>query len=124
MTRTGRLLGQKLVELGEEKRPGGLVAREQVVVSREQHEAAPGDQRGQLACGHQIGGGGIRQTPPDEQPGSTPTVHVESTQASYEAALAGGARSVRPPTTVMEGVCVALVEAPGGVLIGFSGPTD
>ena len=70
------------------------------------------------------GGGGIRQTAPDEQPGSTPTVHVERTRASYEAALAAGAESVRPPTKVMEGVCVAVVRAPGGVLIGFSGPTE
>jgi uncharacterized protein len=70
------------------------------------------------------GGGGIRRTPPDEQPGATPTVHVENTQASYAAALAAGAQSVRSPTKVMDGVCVALVRAPGGVLIGFSGPTD
>ena len=70
------------------------------------------------------GGGGIRQTPPDEPPGSTPTVHVENAQASYEAALAAGARSVRPPPKVMDGVCVALVSAPGGVLIGLSGPTE
>ena len=70
------------------------------------------------------GGGGIRQAASDEQPGSTPTVHVENTQASYDAALAAGAESVRPPTAVMPGVCVALVRAPGGMLIGFSGPTD
>ena len=35
-------------------------------------------------------------------------VHVENTQASYDAALAAGAESVRPPTKVMAGVCVAL----------------
>jgi uncharacterized protein len=70
------------------------------------------------------GGGGIRQTAADEAPGSTPTVHVENTQAIYDAALAAGAEAVRPPTKVMDGVCVALVRAPGGVLIGFSGPTD
>jgi uncharacterized protein len=70
------------------------------------------------------GGGGIRETAPDEVPGSTPTVHVEITQATYDAALAAGAEPVRPPTKVMEGVCIALVRAPGGILIGFSGPTD
>ena len=69
------------------------------------------------------GGGGIRSTAAGEAPGSTPTVHVEDTQAAYEAALAAGAETVRPPTKVMDGVCVALVRAPGGVLIGFSGPT-
>jgi uncharacterized protein len=70
------------------------------------------------------GGGGIRQTAPGEAPGSTPTVHVEDTQAAYDAALAAGAESVNPPETVMEGVRIAMVRAPGGVLIGFSGPTD
>ncbi len=72
----------------------------------------------------EAGGGGIRQTGPEEVPGSTPTVHVENTQAAYDAALAAGAQSVRSPTKIMEGVCTALVLAPGGVLIGFSGPTD
>ena len=71
----------------------------------------------------ETGGGGIRQAPPDEQPGSTPTVHVEDTQAAYEAALRAGAESVSPPAHVMDGVCIAMVRAPGGVLIGFSGPT-
>lgn len=72
----------------------------------------------------QSGGGGIQQTAPGEAPGSTPTVHVEDTQAAYDAALAAGAESVNPPETVMEGVRIALVRAPGGVPIGFSGPTD
>lgn len=72
----------------------------------------------------ETGGGGIRETAPNEAPGSTPTVHVESTQQTYERALAAGAESIDPPTKVMEGVCTALVRAPGGVLIGFSGPTD
>ena len=69
------------------------------------------------------GGGGIRQTTPDETPHATPTVHVEDTEATYAAALAAGATTVQPPTKVMPGVCVAMVRAPGGVLIGFSGPT-
>ena len=72
----------------------------------------------------EAGGGGIRHTAPDEAPGSTPTVHVEHTQSAYDAALAAGAESVNPPTVIMAGVCTALVRAPGGVLIGFSGPTD
>ena len=69
------------------------------------------------------GGGGIRRVAADERPGSTPTVHVRDTQAAFDAALAAGATEVQPPTNVMEGVCTALVRAPGGVLIGFSGPT-
>jgi predicted enzyme related to lactoylglutathione lyase len=70
------------------------------------------------------GGGGIRATASDEKPGSTPTVHVEDTQAAFDAALAAGAEAVRPPTEIMDGVCVAMVRAPGGVLIGLSGPTS
>lgn len=69
------------------------------------------------------GGGGIRQTGPDEVPGSIPTVHVADTQATYEAALAAGAEPVTSPTKIMDGVCTAMVRAPGGALIGFSGPT-
>lgn len=70
------------------------------------------------------GGGGIRGVVDEETPGSTPTIHVENTDSSYEAALAAGAESVDPPTDVMAGVRVAMIRAPGGVLIGFSGPTD
>jgi predicted enzyme related to lactoylglutathione lyase len=72
----------------------------------------------------EAGGGGIRAAAPGEEPGSTPMVHVEDAQASYDAALAAGAEGVSPPTRVMEGVSTALVRAPGGVLIGLSGPTD
>jgi predicted enzyme related to lactoylglutathione lyase len=72
----------------------------------------------------ETGGGGVRQTAPGEAPGSTPTVHVSDTQATYDAALAAGAESVNPPEDIMPGVRVALVRAPGGVLIGFSGPTE
>ena len=70
------------------------------------------------------GRGGIRHTAQGEAPGSTPTVHVEDTQTAYDAALAAGAESVNPPETAMEGVRIAMVRAPGGVLIGFSGPTN
>jgi len=60
-----------------------------------------------------------------EAPGSTPTVHFEDTDKAYEATLAAGAESVDPPRRVMEGVRVAMVRAPGGVLIGSLGqPTD
>ena len=72
----------------------------------------------------EAGGGGIRGTAKDEPPGSTPTVHVANTQQAYDTALAAGAESVSPPTKVMDGVCVATVRAPGGVVIGLSGPTD
>lgn len=70
------------------------------------------------------GGGGIRSTAEGELPASTPTVHVASTDEAYDAALAAGAESVHPPESIMAGVRIAMVRAPGGVLIGFSGPTD
>ena len=78
----------------------------------------------QLFAYSDAGGGGIREVAAGEQPGSTPTVHVPDAAAAYEAALAAGAEGIRPPTKIMDGVCVAMVRAPGGVLIGFSGPTD
>ena len=68
------------------------------------------------------GGGGIRQTGPDEQPGSVPTVHVEDAQAAFDLAIREGAQELVRPVRVMEGVTIALVRAPGGVTIGFSGP--
>lgn len=77
----------------------------------------------QLFTYSDVGGGGIRPVAPGEQPGSTPTVHVRDAHAAFEAALAAGAESIRAPTKVMDGVCTALVRAPGGVVIGFSGPT-
>jgi hypothetical protein len=70
------------------------------------------------------GGGGIRQTNPSENPGSTPFVHVENVKTAFEKALENGAEPVMPPNKAMEGVGLALVKAPGGVLIGFSGPSD
>ena len=68
------------------------------------------------------GGGGIRLCGPSEAPNTTPTVHVENTREAFEKALREGAEQVTAPTTVMAGVTVATVRAPGGILIGFSGP--
>ena len=68
------------------------------------------------------GGGGIRQTHAAETPGSMPVVHVEDAKASFDRALREGAQEIMAPTRVMEGVTVAVVRAPGGVPIGFSGP--
>ncbi|HEU4326806.1 MAG TPA: hypothetical protein VFS21_26945 [Roseiflexaceae bacterium] len=68
------------------------------------------------------GGGGIRQGKPPAESGSIPFVHVENTQVVFDTAIREGAEEVIPPTNVMEGVTTALVRAPGGLLIGFSGP--
>jgi hypothetical protein len=68
------------------------------------------------------GGGGIRPVNPPEWPGSLPYVHVEDARASFDKAIREGAEEMLAPTRVMEGVTVAIVRAPGGVPIGFSGP--
>jgi uncharacterized protein len=68
------------------------------------------------------GGGGIRPNNPPEVPGSIPYVHVADTRAAFEKALREGAEEMVPPMQVMEGVTIAIVRAPGGVPIGFSGP--
>jgi 4-hydroxyphenylpyruvate dioxygenase-like putative hemolysin len=47
---------------------------------------------------------------------------VENAQTAFDAAVSAGAEQVQPPTSVMEGVTTAIVRAPGGVVIGFSGP--
>jgi uncharacterized protein len=70
----------------------------------------------------ETGGGGIGGTRPGERPGSTPFVHVPDTGQAFEAAIRAGAEEVEPVTRVMEGVTTAVVRAPGGVVIGFSGP--
>jgi uncharacterized protein len=68
------------------------------------------------------GGGGIHRVAPTEVPGSVPFVHVADAQAAFDAAVEAGAEPITPPTRVMEGVTTAVVRAPGGVPIGFSGP--
>src|SRR5260221_2441004 len=68
------------------------------------------------------GGGGIRSNNPPEVPGSIPYIHVADARTSFEKALREGAEAMMPPERVMEGVTIAIVRAPGGVPIGFSGP--
>jgi predicted enzyme related to lactoylglutathione lyase len=68
------------------------------------------------------GGGGIRFGSPPAEPGCVPYVHVADTQAAFDRALDAGATMVQPPERVMEGVTIAVVRAPGGVMIGLSGP--
>lgn len=70
----------------------------------------------------ELGGGGIRPCDPRDTPGSVPFVHVADVQAAFDAALRAGADVVHPPERVMDGVSIAQVRAPGGVVIGFSGP--
>jgi hypothetical protein len=55
-------------------------------------------------------------------PGSIPFIHVADARAAFEKALREGAEAMLPPERVMEGVTIAIVRAPGGIPIGFSGP--
>jgi predicted enzyme related to lactoylglutathione lyase len=68
------------------------------------------------------GGGGIRSNNPPELPGSVPYVHVPDARAAFEKALRERAEAMIAPECVTEGVTIAVVRAPGGVPIGFSGP--
>ena len=81
----------------------------------------PGDEY-HLFAYSDMGGGGIRHNHPPEVPGSIPYVHVADAKAAFDRAIAEGAEEMVGPTRVMEGVTVAIVRAPGGVPIGFSGP--
>jgi predicted enzyme related to lactoylglutathione lyase len=67
------------------------------------------------------GGGAVRPVSPPEIPGSIPYVHVSDAEAAFQKALAAGAEEMLSPVRVAEGVTIAIVRAPGGVPIGFSG---
>ena len=68
------------------------------------------------------GGGGVRPLGPSEAPSSVPFVHVSNTQDAFDKAIGEGAEEVSAPNKVLEGVSIAIVRAPGGFLLGFSGP--
>lgn len=70
----------------------------------------------------EVGGGGIRRTNVAENPGSSFTVHVADAQDAFDRALRAGAEAILPPERLMPGVTIAVVRAPGGVPVGFSGP--
>lgn len=68
-------------------------------------------------------GGGIRANNPPEFPGSIPYCEVPHTKAAYERALKAGATAMVPPDEIPGGNrWIAVVQAPGGVAIGFFGP--
>ena len=69
-----------------------------------------------------LGGGGIRACNTGEDPRGIPFVHVDDTKAAFEAALREGAEAIDPPERLGNGLIIAMVRAPGGVAIGFSGP--
>jgi uncharacterized protein len=68
------------------------------------------------------GGGGVRPTNSSEAPGSIPFIHVRDAREAFQKALREGAEEMFQPSRMMEGVTIAVVRAPGGVPVGFSGP--
>lgn len=82
----------------------------------------PGGGEYHLFAYSDMGGGGIRPNNPPELPGSIPYIHVQDARAAFEKAVREGAEEMLAPERVMDGVTVAIVRAPGGVPIGFSGP--
>ncbi len=65
-------------------------------------------------------GGGIRGTNPSEAPGSVPYCEVADIQATFSKALEAGATAIFPPDQLPGGMgWIAIVAAPGGVVIGF-----
>ena len=87
-----------------------------------QAERSDAKRRVPFVCVSDKGGGGIRRNNPSEVPGSVPFIHVPDARAAFEKALREGAEAILPPERVTEGVTIAIVRAPGGVPIGFSGP--
>jgi predicted enzyme related to lactoylglutathione lyase len=67
------------------------------------------------------GGGGITKFKEPEATGTVPYVNVANPQKAVDKAVAAGAEVIMPVTNIMDGVTIAIVRAPGGVLIGFAG---
>ena len=68
-------------------------------------------------------GGGLRANNPPEPPGSIPYCEVADIRAAHARALGAGATELMPPEQIPGGMgWIAVVTAPGGVMIGFWGP--
>jgi uncharacterized protein len=68
------------------------------------------------------GGGGIRPTHRGEDPCTVPYVQVGNVKATFAKAIREGASEILAPGNVMPDLVIAVVRAPGGVMIGFAGP--
>jgi predicted enzyme related to lactoylglutathione lyase len=66
-------------------------------------------------------GGGIAKFKEPDVTSTVPYVSVANPQKAVDKAVAAGAEVVMPVTFIMEGVTIAIVRAPGGVLIGLAG---
>jgi predicted enzyme related to lactoylglutathione lyase len=68
-----------------------------------------------------LGGGGITKFKEPEATGTVPYVNVANPQKALDKAVAAGGVVVMPVTKIMDGVTIAIVLAPGNVLIGLAG---
>lgn len=68
-------------------------------------------------------GGGIRNVQPGENPGTVPYVEVPEIKPAYQLAIEAGATEMVPPSEIAPGMgWIAIVQAPGGVPMGFWAP--
>lgn len=68
-------------------------------------------------------GGGIRANNPPELPGSIPYVEVPDIQKAHSEATRAGATTMMPPEDIPGAAgSICIVQAPGGVPIGFWAP--
>jgi predicted enzyme related to lactoylglutathione lyase len=75
------------------------------------------------AFDNKLGGGGIRKKNPSEPPGTVPYVEVRDIKDAYNRALKAGATEMAAPGEIPGGMgWIAIVQAPGGVAVGFWGP--
>lgn len=75
------------------------------------------------ALGKTQTGGGIRSPGPGEAPGTCAYIEVTDMHKTYAKALAAGAKEMMPPMQIMEaGGWIAVVQAPGGMQVGFWAP--
>ena len=88
---------------------------------REPFMMGPGQPYHLFAYG-KTGGGGMMDLSPGESPRVTPYVHVSDVAKAYAKAIKAGATSIMGPDTIMPGVTLAVLEIPGGIMMGLSGP--
>lgn len=67
-------------------------------------------------------GGGIRPTTPGETENTIPYVQVTNVHKTFEKAISGGATQMMGPERIMPDLVIAIVRAPGGIVMGFAGP--
>lgn len=68
------------------------------------------------------GGGGIRAVNGPDDASTVPYVQVANVKSSFDKAIREGGEGVMAPERIMNDLVIAVVRAPGGVMIGLAGP--